>query len=100
MGPVRDGTVGYLFEVLRARRSFAREGQAQWLHSDSERIVLGDVVPEQGQVLLSLHYQEGIAPRPAACRSNACRMPSTRFRSVRLRLSGPAARVTITWDHR
>jgi hypothetical protein len=90
---------GCLF-TLRRSHSFILKGQARWLRADSERIVLGDVVPEDGQVVLSLHYQSGLRPSPTRVRLE--REPELRdpIPFVRLRIPGPVTRVTLTWGDR
>ena len=56
---LHDGGAGWLFP-LRRRPSFALHGSAQWQSADCNRIVLTDVKPEDGHVVLSLHYQAGL----------------------------------------
>src|SRR5262249_5240078 len=54
-----------LFTVLREPRSFALKGQAQLIHADCHHITLADVVPEDGKVVLSFHYQTGLRASPS-----------------------------------
>jgi hypothetical protein len=93
----QDGETGCLFRVKRPR-SFALKGQAQWLGADWRRIALGDVVPEDGQVVLSLHYQAGLQVSPSRVRIERELDPYDPIPLVRLRLPGPVARVTLTWE--
>src|SRR5947199_10086 len=61
---VKDDGPGHLFHIHRRRPSLALEGRAELLYADIHHITLGDVVPENGKVLLSLHYQEGMRASP------------------------------------
>lgn len=81
--------------------SFALTGQAKLVHADCRRLVLTDVTPDdEGKVVLSLHYQEGMRVVPSRVRVE--REPDTHdpIPFVRLRLPGPVARVTLTWQGR
>jgi hypothetical protein len=95
---VSDQGPGWLF-TLRPR-SFVLKGQARWLEADCRRIALADVVPEDGRVVLSLHYQAGMRASPS--RVQIEREPDARdpIPLIRLRVPGPVARVTLTWDER
>ena len=95
--PVQDQEAGCLFG-LRRPRSFALKGQAQWLQADWHRIALGDVVPEDGQVVLSLHYQAGLQVSPGRIQIEREVDPYDPIPFVRLRLPGPVARLTLTWE--
>jgi len=55
---------------------------------------------EEGQVLLSLHYQHGWRARPGWVQVEREPDPFDPIPFLRLRLSGPVARVTLTWDGR
>jgi hypothetical protein len=91
-----DGT-GWLFRIRRPKLSYALKGEADLLHADSHHITLGNLVPESGVVVLSLHYQAGMRASPG--RVQVEREPSgdDPIGFVRLRLAEPAARVTLTW---
>jgi hypothetical protein len=90
--------IGLLFD-LRAR-SFVLKGQARVLQADSEKIALMDVLPEDGKVILSFHYQAGMQVSPG--RVQIEREPDARdpVPFIRLRMPDPASRLTITWDGR
>jgi hypothetical protein len=95
---VRDNIDGWLFRVKRTG-NFALRGRAELLGADARFITLGDVIPDGGVVVLSLHYQAGLLVSPA--RVQLEREPSGEdlMGFVRLRLAEPAARVTICWQH-
>jgi hypothetical protein len=94
-----------LYRVLR-KPSFALAGRAEWRSADSYGVVLADVVPgpakdggPEGQVVLSLHYQEGMRVTPSRVRLERDETYSPDdIPFVRLRMADPVARVTITWE--
>ncbi len=93
---------GHLFK-LRRKPSFALTGSARWLSADARRILLSDAVPgplgdeAEGQVVLSLHYQEGMRVTPSRVRIERAVGPEDPIPFVRLRLSEPVGRIMITW---
>ncbi len=97
---LRDERDGTLFKLKRPL-SFVLIGSAQWLRADGECIALGDVTPKDGQVLLSLHYQEGLRVTPSRVRLVRAEALNDRIDFVRLEIADHrVARVTITWDKR
>jgi hypothetical protein len=89
-----------LFSLPRAPQGFILKGRAEWLAADSERIALGDVVPDGDEVVLSLHYQEGLRVLPSRVRIERELDPRDPIPFVRLRMSGPVTCLTLTWDKR
>jgi hypothetical protein len=96
---VHDHGTGQVFQVPREHRSYALVGQANWLSADAQRITLGDVVPEKGEVVLSLHYQEGMQVSPSRVEIERFPDPQDPIPMVRLKVAGPVARVTLTWKN-
>src|SRR5207248_6699074 len=98
---LHDDGIGQLFTLQRPR-SFALEGsKATWLRADCRRIALGDVAPNQnGEVVLSLHYQAGLQVSPSRVVIERKVDPNDPIPFVRLRVPGPVARVTLTWEKR
>ncbi len=88
---------GVLF-VIKRSYSFALIGKANWLHADSEHISLGDVVPENGKVVLSLHYQAGMRAVPGRVQVEREIDPDDPSGFVRLKVPAAVTRVTLTWD--
>jgi hypothetical protein len=66
--------------------------------ADSERIVLGDVIPEGDEVVLSLHYQSGLTALPGRVKIEPIPDPDDPIPLIRLRVPGPLARVTLMWQ--
>lgn len=99
--PLVDDVAGKLFTLKRQRRTYALKGQATLLHADAQHITLGDVIPdENGVVVLSFHWQSGLRAAPG--RVQVEREPDGHdpIGFIRLRMDSPAARVTLTWEHR
>jgi hypothetical protein len=95
-----DEPEGVLYRVKR-QPSFVLTGSAQWLRADSECISLDDVTPKNGQVLLSLHFQEGMRVTPSRVRLERAETLSDPIDFVRLLIPDQhVSRVTITWDKR
>jgi hypothetical protein len=99
---VEEGMPGKLFR-LRRRPSYALAGSVRWRLADTRRIVLADAVPEklagedEGQIVLSLHYQAGMRVSPARVRVERALGSEDSIPFVRLRLSEPVGRIQITW---
>ena len=70
------------------------------MRADPERVVLANVVPEDGEVVLSLHYQKGMQVMPARVLLEPELDPRDPIPFVRLKVPGPVARVTLTWNGR
>lgn len=96
---LRDDIEGRLFTLQRPR-SYILKGQARLLRADSEHIILADVIPEDGQVILSMHYQTGLHVSPARLRIEREPDANDPIPFIRLRVPGPATRVTLTWRDR
>ena len=87
----------YLFQLKP--RSYALRGQARLLEADACHIALANVAPDlDGTMLLSMHYQPGMRVSPARVQMEKESDPHDPIDFIRLRLPGPVARVTITWQ--
>ena len=64
------------------------------------RILDDAVIPEDGAVLLSLHYQAGLRVTPGRVRLERVTDSLDPIPLVRLVVKDPVARVTIVWDRR
>ncbi len=99
---LRDGGPGTLLRVKR-RASYTLSGSARWISADANSIVLGDVTPRyattgdrEGTLVLSLHYQAGLTAAPPRVIVEPEIDPLDPIPFVRLRLTDPVARVTLT----
>ena len=89
---------GRLFALGRTP-SFFLKGQGRWVQGDRQRIALADVVPENGEVVLSLHYQSGWRVAPSYVQIERDLDPFDPIPFIRLRMPGPVARLTLTWEN-
>jgi hypothetical protein len=94
---LEDGGKGSLF-ALKRRPNFALTGSAKWVEADARHIVLEDVRPVDGQVVLSLHYLTGMRATPDRVTLERAQNASDRIPLVRLRVKEPVARLTLVWD--
>jgi hypothetical protein len=93
-----DDGPGALF-LLERPRSYALKGHADWLQADCAHVTLGEVVPEDGRVVLSLHYQAGMKALPARVQVEREIDPYDPIPLVRLRVPSAVTRVTLTWEN-
>ncbi len=93
---VRDNGTGYLFTLHPG--SYVLKGKANWLQADWQHIVLGEVVPEDGKVVLSLHYQSGMRVSPSRVEIERETDPYDPIPFIRLKVPSPVARLVLTWD--
>ncbi len=96
--PICEMKLGRLFSLRPETRSYVLRGRAQVVHADHHHITLADVVPDGGMVVLSFHYQTGLRASPARVLVERDPHPTDPAGFVRLRLSSPVPRVTLTWD--
>jgi hypothetical protein len=95
--PVFDDMPGWLLKVNRPA-SFALKGKAQLVEADHRYLTLKYVEPENGVVVLSLHYQAGMRATPARVQLEREASGEDFIGFVRLRLAERADCVTITWE--
>jgi hypothetical protein len=91
------GQTGCLFALHRTH-TYVLKGQARWVGADCRYIVLSDVVPEDGKVVLSLHYQAGMQVSPGRVRLEKEPDPRDPIPFVRLLVPDPVTRITLTWE--
>ncbi len=89
---------GFLFRVRPETRTFVLKGQAEVAQADSGRLTLADVVPDNGVVVLSFHYQRGLRASPSRVQIEREPDANDPIGFIRLRVAGPVARVTLTWE--
>ena len=90
----------YLFRVRPEMRSFVLKGRAEIVQADCHHITLADVIPDNGIVVLSFHYQRHLVASPSRVHIEREEDASDPVGFLRLRLPGPVARVTLTWQGR
>lgn len=95
----------WLFRIDR-KASYALGGRATWRSADERGILLADVTPEavpgeeEGQVVLSLHYQAGMRVSPSRVRLEKAVSTHDNVPFVRLRMKESVGCVLITWESR
>ena len=94
---VHDAGDGWLLKVKRTP-SYALKGQARLVEADHRYIALQQVEPENGVVVLSLHYQAGMRATPGRVQVEREASGDDFIGFVRLRLAERAECVTITWE--
>jgi hypothetical protein len=95
-----DNGTGTLFKIKDHVASYTLKGRARIIQADSRHITLADVVPDNGVVVLSLHYQSGMRALPSRVQIERERYPHDPIDFIRLRVASPVARVTLMWDDR
>lgn len=95
--PLVDEETGWLFEVNRTA-NLALRGKAEFLDADGQSIRLANVVPHNGEVVISLHYQAGMRASPGRVQIERATSGDDQIGFVRLRLAVPASRVTLSWE--
>jgi hypothetical protein len=95
---LKDGKPGVLFALQRKANYFLK-GRGQWTLADAQRIALADIVPEDGEVILSMHYQSNMRVSPGFVQIEREIDLADPIPFIRLRVPGPVARVSIVWDN-
>lgn len=92
-----DVPLGRLFEVRQAR-SYVIVGQGRVERCDHNLLTLVDLVPEQGQVVLSFHHHIGI--RPSVDQVTVEKEPQLHdpIPLIRLKVPNSMARLTLRWE--
>jgi hypothetical protein len=90
---------GALFTIKR-EHSFILKGKARWLGAELNRIRLAEVVPEDGVVVLSLHYQDGLLALPSRVKVDRdCKAEALQdIHFILLRMDAPVAHLTLSWS--
>lgn len=96
---LRDGTSELVVFALDRSHSYILAGTATVEHLDRRRLVLTDVRPNaSGEVVLSFHHHDRMRAAPVGVTVAADPDPFDPQPLVKLRLPGPVARVTVTWE--
>jgi hypothetical protein len=97
---MEDGQPVVLY-VLDRPRSFILKGTATWQSANTRRIILTNVVPDGGEVWLSLHMLEGLLVSPSYIHVEALHDPTGRdpVHHVRLLIPSPVPIIILTWEN-
>lgn len=86
-----------LMRIPGSSQSIALVGSARIISADTGQIILADVIPSRGLVVLSLHYQTGLVASPGRVEVER----ELDFRDpiplIRLRMDEPATRLQLRW---
>jgi hypothetical protein len=94
---LKDGAGGVLFAIER-KPSFFLKGTGQWVLADTQRIALADIVPENGEIILSMHYQSNMRVSPGYVQIEHSLDLNDPIPFIRLRVPGPVSRLSIVWE--
>jgi hypothetical protein len=97
--PLVAGAPGELFAIDRMPR-YLLKGQARVSFTADDEIILTDVVPDDGEVVLSLRYQPGWQVNPSRISVEPETDPYDAQPMIRLKLSASASRVVLRRDGR
>lgn len=97
--PLTAGAPGELFAIDRPRR-YLLKGQGRVSFTGDDEIILNDVLPEDGEVVLSVRYQPGWLVNPSRIAVEPETDPYDAQPMIRLKLSGPTSRVVLRRDDR
>jgi hypothetical protein len=89
--------VGWLFEIERTP-NFALKGHAELVEANGRYITLQNVVPHQGEVIISLHYHVGMRASLPRVQVELAATGDDPIGFVRLLLAAEAKRVTLSWE--
>jgi len=92
-----EGGKGILFE-LRRKPNYFLKGRGRLEQADVRRIALADLEPEDGEVILSMHYQAKMRVYPGYVQVERDLDLDDPIPFIRLRCLGPVARLTIIWE--
>jgi hypothetical protein len=95
---VKDDVPGVLFVLKPQGGSFVMKGHAELLEMDTTHIVLANVEPEGGEVVLNLHYIAGLRGSPSRVQIDAEPSGQDPIGFIRLKMVDRAERLTLTWD--
>jgi len=90
-----------VFYSLDRPRSFILRGTATWESANTRRIILTNVVPEGGEVHLSLHMLDGLRVSPSYVQVKKLQDPTCRdpVDNVKLEMPGPVPWLTLMWEN-
>jgi hypothetical protein len=94
---LRDGPAEVVLFALDRPHAFVLAGSATVEQCDHRRLVLADVRPAGGEVVLSFHHHKGMRAAPAG-EVATDPDPFDPIPLVKLRLPGPVSRLTLTWE--
>ena len=98
LAEMKDGGPGSLFALDR-KPSYFLKGKGRVVQADWERIALAELEPEDGEVVLSFHFQADWRVGPGFVKADKDQDPFDPIPMVRLKLPGRVERLTLTWEN-
>lgn len=96
-----DGSEGkWVLFRLPDQPGLAIVGNAKVVHLGPDKVTLADVVPENGSVVLSLHFQRGMKVRPGRVKIERELDSHDPIPLIRLKSDEPVSRLELEWDER
>jgi hypothetical protein len=96
---IATGPAGTVFRLDRTRR-FVVKGRAMFTLTCDHEVVLNDVVPDDGEVVVSLRHLSGWSVNPSRIVVEPEIDPYYDHPLLRLRLAGPVSRIVLRRDGR
>ncbi len=90
---------GELFRVEREAGYFLK-GRGRVHSLDGQRLILTDLEPEGGEIVLSFHHHPGMAPSTDRVRVDRLPQLDDPIALVRLHVPGPMSRLALYWNGR
>jgi hypothetical protein len=87
---------GKLYRLNRSV-SYCRQGKAQVLTADPHRITLTNIVPEEGEIVLSFHWHPKMRVSNARIKLESWQQPYDGVPMIRLKVPDEMSRLTIQW---
>jgi hypothetical protein len=95
---VVDDVPGSLFLLHNPPPGYVVRGEAKIVAMSSKHIVLTDVVPTDGEVVLNLHYVAGLKATPSRVSIERLQCGHDPIGFIRLKMASPVPVLTIAWD--
>jgi hypothetical protein len=87
---------GKLIKIKRTGQ-YCKQGSARWHLSARRQLTLTNLVPENGQVVLSLHHHPGMRPLNSKAQLETWQQAFDGIPMIKIKLTGPMERLTIEW---
>jgi len=97
-GTIEETQGKWVIFSLPDQTGLAIVGNAKVVQMGSDKVTLADVVPENGSVVLSLHYQRGMKVRPGRVKVERELDSHDPIPLIRLKSDEPVSRLELEWD--
>jgi hypothetical protein len=87
---------GKLIKIKRVY-NFCKQGEARWHLSSRRQLTLTNLVPEGGQVVISLHHHQGMRSLNSKAQIETWQQAFDGIPMIKIKIPGPMERLTIEW---